>query len=70
MKITKRKVVNSVCKIHKQFFINISTYRDLSVYIRPLFIDFRPVKFRLRDRAPPNSMCIKRLYAPSLCPKF
>ena len=54
--MTIRKVVDSVLKNYKPFFINISTYRDILVQIRPLFADFRPVKIRSRDRAPPRSV--------------
>ena len=48
--MTKRKVVDSVLKNHKPFFINIGNYRDISVQIRQLFANFRSVKFWSRDR--------------------
>ena len=57
--ITKRKVVDSVFKNHKPFFINIGNYRDISVQIRQLFADFGSVKFWSRDRETPNFVCIK-----------
>ena len=56
-------------KNHKPFFINIGTHRDILVQNRLLFADFWPVKFRPRDRAPPNSVRIKHLLAPTLYPK-
>ena len=62
MNIARRKGINHVFKNHKPFVINIRTYRDItSVYIRPLFAHFRPVIFRSRDHAPPNSVRIKPL---------
>ena len=69
MNITK-KVVDSVLKNQEQLFINIGTYRDILVQICPLFANFRPVKFRSRDRAPPNSVRIKPLKALMMCPNF
>ena len=54
MNITKRKVVDSVLKNHKPFFVNIGADRDISLQTRQLFVHFRPVKFCSRDRAPPN----------------
>ena len=59
MNINKRKVVDSTFKNYKPFFIKIDTYRDISVQIRPLFANFRPVKFRSRNQTPPNSVRIK-----------
>ena len=55
----QKKVVDSVLKNHKSFFINIGNYRVISVQIRLLFAHFRLVKFWSRDRAPLNSVCIK-----------
>ena len=52
--MTKKKVVDSMFKNRKSFFINIDNYRDISIKIRQLFDHFRPVKLRSRDRAPPN----------------
>ena len=54
-----QKVVNSVFKDYKPVFINGGAYRDISIQIRPLFADFRPVKFRSCDRTPPNLVPIK-----------
>ena len=59
MYLTKRAVVDSVFKNYNPFFNNIDTYRDILVQIRPLFADFRPVKFRSCDRSPSNSVRIK-----------
>ena len=70
MNITKQKVVDSVFKNYKSFFINIGNYRDISVQTRQLFTRFLPVKFWSRERTPPNSVCIKHLQAPILCPNF
>ena len=56
MKITKRKVVESVLKNHKSFSIKIDIYRDISVQNRPLSAHFRPVTFWSSDRVPPNSV--------------
>ena len=41
----QKKLVYSVLKNHKPFFINIGNYRDMSVQTRQLFAYFRPVKF-------------------------
>ena len=62
MNITKRKaVVDNVLKSQKLFFINIGNYRDISVQNCPLSAHFWPVKFRSRDRVPPNLVSIKHL---------
>ena len=57
-------------KIHKSFFINIGIYRDILVQNRQLFAHFRTVTFWSRDRALSNSVCIKHLLVPILCPNF
>ena len=54
----ERRCINSVLKNHK-FFMNIGNCRDISDKICQLFAHFWPVKFWSRDRAPPNSICIK-----------
>ena len=61
-----------MCSKIKNHFTTISVVniRDISVQTRQLFAHFWPVKFWSHDRAPPNSVCIKHLLAPSLCPKF
>ena len=53
-------MVDSVLKIHKPFFIIKGNYQDISV-LTQLFANFRPVKFRSRDRALPNSVCTNYL---------
>ena len=67
MNITKRKVIDSVLKNHKPFFIKIGIYRDISVQVRQLFAHFRPVKFWLRDLVPLSSVCTKTA---KLCSNF
>ena len=57
--ITKRTVADGVLKNHKPFFINIGNYRDISLQIRQLFAHLRPVKYWSRDRAPPNTVCMR-----------
>ena len=52
MNITLRKVVGSMFKNHKPFFINIGNHRDMSVQTRQHFAHFCPVKFWSRDRVP------------------
>ena len=54
-------MVDSVLKNHKPFFINIGDNRDMSVQTRQLFAQFGSVKFWLRDRVPPNAVCINHL---------
>ena len=61
MIITKGKVVTSVLKNHKPFFINIGTYQDILVQLRQLFAHFWVVKLRSRDRAPLKSVRLKHL---------
>ena len=57
----QKKVVDTMLKNHKPFFINIGNYRDMSVQLHQLFAHFRPVKFWSRDRTPLNSVCKKQL---------
>ena len=57
----QKKVVDSVLKNYKPFFINMGYYRDISVQIRQLFAHFLRAKFWSRDSEPPNSVCIKDL---------
>ena len=70
--ITQRKVDDGVLKNHKQFFVNVGNYWDifLSVQIRQLFAHFWSVKFWSCDQAPPNLVCVKHWWAPTLCSNF
>ena len=43
--MTKKKVVDSVFKNQKTFFIKIGNYQDISVHIPSLFANFWSVKF-------------------------
>ena len=71
MKITIRKVLNSVLSVlknHSLFLKNITTNRDKPLQNFPLFLNFRPRKFRSRDLVPSNLVRIHPLSLPMLCP--
>ena len=55
------KVVDSILKNHKPFFINIGNYRDISVQIRQVSAHFRPVKFWSRDGRSQTRFALKHL---------
>ena len=66
---TMAQSFSSIFQHHKPFFINIDTYRDILVQIRPFFDNFWPLKLYVQYEA---FICPKYEVSicPTLCPNF